>query len=53
MLLDLLKGERDPQAEVKIRGELIIRELCGAPVDQRAPSILPKLRQRPQRDAKE
>lgn len=53
MLLDLLQGERDAQAEVKIRGELIIRESCGAPADQRAPSILPRLRQRMQPITKE
>jgi LacI family transcriptional regulator len=30
ILLDLLAGKPEPQAEIKIRGRLIIRESCGA-----------------------
>jgi DNA-binding LacI/PurR family transcriptional regulator len=53
MLLDLLAGNGEPQAEVKIRGRLIIRASCGAPPEQREPPIVPQLRQPAERPAKE
>ncbi len=53
MLLDLLAGREEPQAEVKIRGRLIIRESCGAPPDLREPPIVSRLRQPGERQGKE
>jgi DNA-binding LacI/PurR family transcriptional regulator len=40
LLLEHLSGEPDPSAEVKVRGELIVRESCGSKepsVDSKAP----------------
>jgi hypothetical protein len=40
MLLGLLQSAQEPQAEVKIRGRLIIRESCGADPALREPPIV-------------
>lgn len=53
MLLNLLAGNGEPQAEVKIRGRLIIRESCGAAPEQREPPIVPQRRQLSDHLAKE
>jgi DNA-binding LacI/PurR family transcriptional regulator len=47
ILLDLLSGQEEPGAEIKIRGRLIIRESCGAAPELREPPIVTSLRRRP------